>query len=242
MFETTTRTTALVGVAGGVGTTRLAVEIGATLARADEDVAVVDTAYATQGLAGYIDGRIGTDVTETLLSDVPIEEALYELDIDCPGRLSICPARAPFERLARAKTAAAVESFTTLLDELDADRIILDTPPIATNQSIAAVTTAERVVLVVPDTSRGADAATRTRERLADLGTSADAVIANRAADGSTVEAADATVPVGPTHRAPASITDPEESFAPAIAAAAEVVIGDSLDLSFPDPTLLDRL
>lgn len=242
MFETTTRTTALVGVAGGVGTTRLAVEIGATLARADEDVAVVDTAYATQGLAGYIDGRIGTDVTETLLSDVPIEEALYELDIDCSGQLSICPARAPFERLARAKTAAAAESFTRLLDELDADRIILDTPPIATNQSIAAVTTAERVVLVVPDTSRGADAATRTRERLADLGTSADGVIANRTADSPTVEAADATVPVGPTDRAPTSVTDLEESFAPAIEAAAEVVIDESLELSFPEPTLLDRL
>jgi len=44
-------TLALVGVAGGAGTTRTAVEMAATLARADRSVAVLDAAFGTQGLA-----------------------------------------------------------------------------------------------------------------------------------------------------------------------------------------------
>mgnify|MGYP006305158561 CR=1 FL=1 len=42
-----TQTCALVGAAGGAGTTRLAVEMGATLTRTGRDVAVVDAAYET---------------------------------------------------------------------------------------------------------------------------------------------------------------------------------------------------
>ena len=62
------RTRTLVGAAGGVGTTRLAVECGATLARTGRDVAAVDA-------------ELGA--------------ALYERELNVPGRLALCPARAP---------------------------------------------------------------------------------------------------------------------------------------------------
>jgi Mrp family chromosome partitioning ATPase len=72
------QTLALVGAVGGAGTTRTAVEFGATLARDGRDVAILDAAYATQGLADYLAGRIETDITRVAT---------------VPGRLA--PARSP---------------------------------------------------------------------------------------------------------------------------------------------------
>ena len=72
--------TALVGATGGAGTTRTAVELATVLARDGARVAVIDTAYATQGLAAYVEGRITTDVTAlTLNPDRALTEATYEL-------------------------------------------------------------------------------------------------------------------------------------------------------------------
>ncbi|SEO55941.1 hypothetical protein SAMN04487948_103228 [Halogranum amylolyticum] len=47
-------TTALVGATGGAGVTRTAVELAATLARDGRDVAVLDAAYATEGLSSTL--------------------------------------------------------------------------------------------------------------------------------------------------------------------------------------------
>jgi len=117
-------TLALVGATGGAGTTRTAVELAALGARDGRDVAVVDAAFTTQGLSEYVSGRIGTDLT-TLVTDetgaslsagtYPI--ARWETEAPAataaaatpgpPGRADVIPARAPFERVARAKTAEA---------------------------------------------------------------------------------------------------------------------------------------
>lgn len=58
-----TDTAALVGAVGGAGTTRLAVEVGALLAADGDAVAVLDAAFATQGLGDYLDGRLDPDLT-----------------------------------------------------------------------------------------------------------------------------------------------------------------------------------
>jgi cellulose biosynthesis protein BcsQ len=183
-----TVTVALVGAAGGVGTTRLTVECGATLARGGHDVAVLDAAYATQGLAAYVDGRVGTDLTEAVTDEADIETVLTDLDPGTPGRLALAPARAPFERFARAKTAGAAERFEEAMAAaaLSFDVVLVDTPPVAANQSVAAATAADRVAVVTVDSRRGADALARTRARLQDLDTAADAVV---------VTVADARVP-----------------------------------------------
>ena len=122
-----TRTLALVGATGGAGTTRTAVELAALGARDGRDVAVVDAAFTTQGLSEYVSGRIGTDLTTLVTdeTDASLSAAAYPIavgdggaggagddgdDGDAPnlsGRADLIPSRAPFERVARAKTAEA---------------------------------------------------------------------------------------------------------------------------------------
>ncbi len=233
-----TATVALAGAAGGVGTTRVTVECAATLARAGFDVAVLDAAYATQGLAAYVDGQPGTDITEVVTDDRDLETALVEHPVDTAGRLALAPARAPFERLARAKTAGAAERFEDRMAAaaLSHDVVLVDAPPVAANQALAAVTAADRVATVTVDSTRGADALARTRGRLQDIGTAADAVLVNRTDDPVVVTGADVAVPVTDQRRAadaPACVP-PDGTFAPAVAAAAEQAAGVSLDLEFP--------
>ncbi len=239
-------TAALVGTAGGAGATRLAVELGATLARADRSVAVLDVAFATQGLAQHVPGRIDEDVVDLVTNDDPRpSDAAVDLQTDTPGRLVVVPSRAPFRALARAKTAGAAERFETVLDRLDGafDRVLVDVPPVATNPAVAAVTAAERVALVAPGTARGVDSLQRSRARLTDIGTTDDLAVANRTTDppdGSidlAIPESDATAVAD----APACL-DPDDEFAPAVAALAEEVFDDSLDLEFPEPDLVDRL
>jgi len=173
-------TLALVGAVGGAGTTRTAVECGALLARAGEDVTVLDAAFATQGLSDYVDGRIETDLTAVLADDADLEAATYRIETETPGRLCAIPAYAPFGRLARAKTAGAAERFERQIAAaaLSADVVIVDTPPVAANQAVAAVNACDSVALVAPDTVRGADGVARMRGRLQDLDVRLDGVLA----------------------------------------------------------------
>jgi len=238
------RTAALVGATGGAGTTRLCVEVGALLAHAGRSVAVLDAAVATQGLARHAPGRIETDLT-TLLTDAgddaPLADALVDHPAELAGRLALCPAYAPFERLARAKTPTAAERFADLVATAgrEFDHVLVDTPPVAANQSVAAVDAADRVALVAPATERGADAVQRMHGRLADVGAPPDAVIATRADGDHPVTAADATVP-RTVATAPASAPDLDGEFSPAIARAATTVFETVLDVEFPEEGLLD--
>jgi ATPases involved in chromosome partitioning len=240
-----TQTLALVGAAGGAGTTRLAVECGATLARAGWEVAVLDAAYATQGLSDYVEGRVGADVTALVTDETDLEAALYSCPVDAAGRLALAPARAPFERVARAKTMGAAERLEkhVAAAALSHDAVVVDTPPVAANQAVSAVTVADRVTVVTPDTPRGADALARTRGRLADVGAGADAVVANFADGETAVQGADARVPESATATPTACPTcvPPEEVFAPAVADAVEAALNVSLDLEFGG-SRLDRL
>ncbi|SEN47249.1 CobQ/CobB/MinD/ParA nucleotide binding domain-containing protein [Halorientalis persicus] len=234
-------TLALAGVVGGAGTTRTTVEFGATLARAGRDVALLDAALATQGLAAHVPGRIDPDLTALCIGSGELRDGLVDLPVDVPGRLAACPARAPFERLARAKTPEAARRFESLLDSAAArfDHVLVDTPPVAANQAVAAVTSADRVALVVPATERGLDRVPTMRDRLRDLGATSDAVIATRA-DGA-VDPADATIPESDVRTVadlPVS-ADPDTEFAPAVAAAVERVLDTDLGLDFPDEGLL---
>ncbi|MFD1586139.1 MinD/ParA family protein [Halorientalis brevis] len=242
---TSSETLALVGVTGGAGTTRLTVEFGATLARAGADVALVDAAFATQGLATHVPGRIEPDVTSlvTDASDVALDAGLFEYPVDLPGRLAVCPARAPFERLARAKTPEAARQFEDRVAAASRsfDYVLLDVPPIASNQAVAAVTTADRVVPVVPATERGFDRLPTMRDRLHDVGAPAHATVANRVAPDETVEGVDATVPesdVAAVGELPVC-ADPDAAFAPAVADAVETALATTLDLTFPDDGFL---
>lgn len=187
--------TALVGATGGAGTTETTLALAAVLAAGDRSVTVLDAAYATQGLADRVPGRLDPDLTAlvTDASDTPLEAGLVDLQLETPGRVACCPARAPFERLARAKSPAAAQRLAERLREATttADHVLVDVPPVAANQAVAAVDAADRVGVVAPTGDRGADALERTRTRLADLGVSVDYVVAT----GGETPGSDVTVP-----------------------------------------------
>ena len=110
-------TAALVGATGGAGTTRLCVELAATLARAGEDVAVLDAALATQGLEQYLPGHVERDLTDLLrASDPDPSDCGVDLPVEAPGEITAWPAYAAFEGIARAKAPAAAKR----LDDVDA--------------------------------------------------------------------------------------------------------------------------
>jgi cellulose biosynthesis protein BcsQ len=237
-----TDTAALVGATGGAGTTRLSVEIAATLARDDRDVAVLDAAFATQGLAHYADGRIDPDVTTLVTDDdTAVDDALIDLGTTTPGRVALCPARAAFAALARAKTAGASERFGDVVDTAAEtfDHVLVDAPPVATNPAVAAVTAVDSVGVVIPASHRGVDSLQRLRGRLADVGAGADLVVSNRGRD--PVDEAAVAVPESEVVRAEnaPACADPDPEFGPAVADVAEELFGVMLHLDFPEEKML---
>lgn len=248
MTRTQTQTAALVGATGGAGTTRTAVELAALLAAGGDDVAVLDAAFATQGLADYLDGAVDTDATALLTdeADAPLDAGLYDLELaaDAPGRVACCPASAPFERLARAKTAGAARLFEERIEGAAAafDAVLVDVAPVAANQHAAAVTACDRVTVVAPATRRGADAVQRTRDVLDDAGAPADAVVST----GGDVAAADASLPDLPDGAAAAGTAPvcdvPSGPYAAAMVGAAAAVLGDEPDLRVEGEGVVDRL
>lgn len=189
--------TAVTGAAGGVGTTRLAVEFATMLARDGQHAAVLDVAVDTQGLAAYHSARLDPDFTQVLTDDTPVTAALVEYPTDTPGDVMLCPARAALSRLAEVKTATAARQLGTAIDALPEriDHVLLDTPPVATNPAIAAVTTCDRPAIIVPSTQRGVDALRRTEGRFRDIGVDPAAVITTFGDTSAPVEIADAAVP-----------------------------------------------
>ena len=235
-------TTAFVGATGGAGTTRTVVEVAALCAADGRDVAVLDAAFATQGLASYLGGSLAPDLT-ALVTDAaerPLAAGLVDLDAGTTGRVACCPAHAAFERLARAKAPAAAERFEARIAEAAGrfDAVLVDVPPVAANQAVAAVSACDRVVLVAPASTRGADALGRVDARLADLGVPVDAAVSTFGG----LPDADATVPESATRDvadAPTAV-DGEDGFAPAVAAVAEVALDATLSTEYDESGVLD--
>lgn len=238
------RTAAFVGATGGAGTTRLCVETAAMLSHVGRDVVILDAAFATQGLARHVSGRIDTDITALLTEKGDFEDALVDHPVETAGRLALCPAYAPFERLARAKTPDAAEALESFVERAatEFDHVIIDTPPVAANQAVAAVNAVESVAVVTPASQHGADALQGMRGRLADLGTDVDVVLANRDDEGYPlgeaigISTSDATA----VESVPASVPELDTSFSPTLAAAVEATFDVSLDIEFPEGRFID--
>ena len=270
------RTLALVGATGGAGTTRTAVELAALGARDGRDVAVVDAAFTTQGLSEYVSGRIGTDLTALLTdeTDASLSAATYPIDVGgdgnsgdgngeggdgtapdnatgLPGRADAVPARAPFERVARAETAEAGRKLERRVDEAATayDAVVVDTAPVGSNAAVAAVTAADRVEAVTPATAHGRDALQRLRGRVADVGGSVDGTVAVARAGGSDAErgggggSADSRLPaVDPeVDDAPAAASG-TGAYVEALAETDERAFDAALGIEFEEPGLVDRI
>ena len=225
--------TAFVGAAGGAGTTRTAVEVATALAADGRAVAVLDAAFATQGLADYVPGRIDPDITALITdaTDADLSTGLYAFDPgrEVPGRVAVCPAHAPFARMARAKSTAAARALesriATAADRFD--HVILDVPPIASNHAVAAVHAADTVAVVAPASRRGAEAVQQCHERLSDVGADASLVVSVRG----ELETADIAVPTTDDtdiESAPACFDD--DAFAAGIERVAAAVTGREVD------------
>jgi len=267
-------TLALVGATGGAGTTRTAVELAALGARDGLDVAVVDAAFTTQGLSEYVSGRIGTDLT-TLITDetgASLSAATYPIAggeghtggvgnagggdagdaPDLPGRADAIPARAPFERVARAKTAEAGRKLERRIDEAvtSYDAVIVDAAPVGSNEAVAGVTAADRTAAVFPATMHGRDALQRLRGRIADVGAGLDRSIAVARGVGEEGTAggdaeSDADVRLPPTDPAVASAptaATADGEYARAVAAVFEDALDATVGIEFEEPGLVDRL
>lgn len=261
-------TLALVGATGGAGTTRTAVELAALGARDGRDVAVIDAAFTTQGLSEHVAGRIGTDLTALLTdeTDASLSAATYPVgggegadegeagDGDAsalPGRADAVPARAPFERVARAKTAEAARKLEGRIGEAATayDAVVVDAAPVGSNEAVAAVTAADRVEAVTPATAHGRDALQRLRGRVADVGGSVDGTIAVARAGGSDAErdqaetAADARLPaVDPAVRNAPAAAAGTGAYVEALAETYERAFDASLGIEFEEPGLVDRI
>jgi len=237
-----TTTAALVGVAGGAGATRLATETAAVLARDGASVGVFDAAFATQGLSQHVTGRIDPDVTAVLAGDADPADARHDLAPDAPGDLALYPAFAPFTRLAEAKTTDAARRFETVLADLAADHdyVLVDAPPVAANQAVAAVTASDAVAAVVPRGDRGVDSLQRVRGRLADVGADCDLVVANRQPEAPPD--ADIAVPEHDETRLPEEpvALDATGAFAESVAVLAESLFDRELGIDFDDASVLD--
>ncbi|MDR9381739.1 MAG: ParA family protein [Natronomonas sp.] len=228
-------TVAFVGAAGGVGTTRLTLESGRLLAGNGIDTAILDASYGTQGLSDRVSGRLDPDVTALCLRETPLEEGLVDLPMEGAGRLAACPAHAPFERLARAKAPDAAERFGELIDEAARhfECVLVDTPPVATNPAVAAVTAVETVAMICDD-DRAQSALPRTEDRLADVGTDSSATFVTR-----TSEHPDADVAIPTFERSPA--TARETAIYDALCDVVETVTDVSIERPEPEG-VLDQL
>ena len=261
-------TLAQVGATGGAGTTRTAVELAALGARDGRDVAVLDAAFTTQGLSEYVTGRIGTDLT-TLVTDetgASLSAATYPIPLeggnaadagggadapDLPGRADAIPARAPFERVARAKTAEAAKKLERRIDEAATsyDAVIVDAAPVGSNEAVAGVTAADRTAAVFPATTHGRDALQRLRGRIADVGAGLDRSIAvapnadREVLEGENDGGADVRLPsTDPAIATAPTAATGDGAYKRAVAAAFEDAFDATVELEFEEPGLVDRL
>jgi len=221
-------TLAVVGTAGGVGATRLSVEAAALLAAAGRDALVLDANYATQGLSTYVDARLDPDATALATDpELGVDDVTYPLDAPGEGSLTLAPSHAPFGRVAAASAADAAERLSDLITEAAGayDAVLVDTPPIATNPAVAAVTSADHLALVTTPDERGRDALARERGRLADVGVDTDAtVVANLSDDDALADAdiAVADADLGPESDAPAVTPGDPDDYTRAVASLVE--------------------
>jgi septum site-determining protein MinD len=230
----TVSTGALIGAAGGVGTTRLCLEVGAALAADGRDTVLIDAALDTQGLAAHVSGRIEPDLTAVITGEGSLSEALRSYPVETAGSLQLCPVHAPYTRIAAGKAPTAAERLGEVVTEATsmAEHVLVDVPPLASNTAVAGAGAADRRAIVTPATIRGRDALSRTQGSLADLGLTADLIVANRSVEGALADA-DQSVPdseVTDVPEEPACLGT-EPGFGPAIADLTESMFDLQLDV-----------
>lgn len=232
-----TTTTAFVGATGGAGTTRLTIECATLCAASGADVAVLDLAIDTQGIASYTDAALDPELTAVLTEDAPIDQAMVTLSTSTTGTVSLCPSRASVVQIAAAKTEDAADQLMPVIDQLSTeyDWLLLDIPPAVHNLALAGLQAADSRLVVTPATQCGADALRRMEGRFRDLDCDLSGVIATFDETASPVQRADTTIPAFEVTAPDAvpSILDADASYQPLFTDLLDLVDMHSLS---PDP------
>ena len=231
-------------VSGRIGTDLTALltdETDASLSAATYPIAVGD------GPGGGRGDESGSDPEDEIGSG---DRSAPDGAAGLPGRADAVPARAPFERVARAETAEAGRKLERRIDEAATayDAVVVDAAPVGSNAAVAAVTAADRVEAVTPATAHGRDALQRLRGRVADVGGSVDGTVAVARPGGSDAErdgggGADSRLPaVDPAIGGAPAAASGTGAYVEALAETYERAFDAALGIEFEEPGLVDRI
>jgi septum site-determining protein MinD len=208
---------------GGVGKTTTVANLGAALAAAGHETAVVDADLGMGNLAGVlgIDPDAGPTVHDVLSGAAGVADAVRE----GPVGLSVVPASDDLDDFAAADPA----NLSTLLDGIDAETVLIDTSAGLSHDSVEPLRIADEVLLVsTPERGALGDTA-KTREVVGRFGTTVAGAVLTR----TTPETDTATA--GARLDAPIRGTIPDD---PAVSTAAQA--GEPLVVAAPDAPVTD--
>jgi septum site-determining protein MinD len=130
------------GAKGGVGRTTTSINMGAALAEAGHEVAVLELDLAMANLAEFLD--VGTTATlhEVLAGEASVADATYP----AADGLSLVPSGTSLEGYARTDLSRLSDVAETVRERYDT--VLVDTPAGLSQESIRAMALADEVVLI----------------------------------------------------------------------------------------------
>lgn len=212
-------TYAIASAKGGVGKTTTVANLGAALATAGEDVAVVDADIGMANLADTLGlDPDGATVHDVLAGTVALENALYE---GADG-LTILPGSAALEDYRTVNLDGLADVLATLGE--DHEYVLVDTGAGLNHDAVVPLEIVDEVILVSTPQPQALGDTDKTRSLVERLGGTVAGLVLTRAGPTATADAVEATV-VGRTPDDSAteeavSAGEPVVSFAPASPAA----------------------
>lgn len=176
-----TRVLAIHSHSGGTGKSTFAANLGTVLATEGRRVCLVDADVQAPGLhvlLGLSEPELGCTLSDFLLGDCEIEEAVHDLDDRLPdgttGSLSIVPSRLTTQAISALvgdgyDAGLLDEGLRILIEKLSPDVMILDTQAGMNNETMVALSAADTVVLLLrPDEQdyRGAPVAAEAAQKM----------------------------------------------------------------------------
>ena len=176
-----TRVLAIHSHSGGTGKSTFAANLGTVLASEGRRVCLVDTDVQAPGLhvlLGLSEPDLGCTLSDFLLGDCEIEEAVHDLDDRLPdgatGSLAMVPSRLSTQVISALvgggyDAGLLDEGLRILIEKLSPDVMILDTQAGMNNETMVALSAADTVVLLLrPDEQdlQGAPVAASAAQRM----------------------------------------------------------------------------
>lgn len=134
------------GCKGGVGKTTTSINLGTAMARAGNDVLLIETDIAMANVADFLSLDFAPDrdpsLHDILAGDAVIVDAIY----DAPGGLSVLPSGTTLEGYVKTDIERIGAVVDAVRDEFDI--VILDTPAGISRETLLPLSLADKVILV----------------------------------------------------------------------------------------------